>query len=426
MTLVQKPRVCIALPGINYLHDTTYVINTLPIVNTLRDEFEITLVFRAIASIEPPTHPYLTILAAGHPDYPKQPSSDAYFSPSSPLRAFRYIQEINRFARNHAADFDLIIERQWVLVGALAHAFAQHGVPTISIHEAEFYTASAAKLSWRQQFRSKLSQQLFSAILPRLRQRWMTQTRRLIVETEQMKPFLLAQQRAAPIPISAIPNGIDPEIFYPRDRQSCRDQLGIAPDVFVMTYVGSLNRFIQEPGPVIEALGRVQPPNTVLHVVGDGNKRGQLKAIAQQRNAPVFFHGKLPQTQAALYIGAADLCLAPYNKSLFPQQVFTSASLKVCEYLACGRLVVTIPCDRMTHLLQAGRYGFYVENQLDAYCDFLATLPTQATLASMETSLLAALQSGQLAAQDIVMTWADIAQRYRTIIQATLALPPNS
>lgn len=419
---VQKPRVCIALPGINYLHDTTYVLNTLPIVNALQEEFDVTLVFRAIASLDSPPYPYLTILPTNHPAAPSRPSSEAYFSPASPLKAIRYLQAINAFAQAHATDFDLVIERQWVLVGAVAHAFGRYGVPTISIHEAEFYTTTTTQLSWLRQFRSKFSRQFFSLMLPRLRQRWMTHTRRLIVETDQMKPFLLKQEHgAAALPIDAIPNGIDPHIFYPRDRQFCRDQLGIAADAFVMVYVGSLNRFIQEPGPVIEALGRVQPSKAVLHVVGDGNKRGQLKAIASQHNAPVKFHGKLPQDRAALYIGAANLCLAPYNKSLFPNQVFTSASLKVCEYLACGRLVVTIPCDRMTHLLQAGRYGFYVENETAAYCEFLASLPSLETLTGMEENLFDALQSGQLAKQEIVMTWADIAQRYRSIIRETLA-----
>ncbi|MGJ3246144.1 MAG: glycosyltransferase [Elainellaceae cyanobacterium] len=417
----RKPKICLALPGINYIPDTTYVLNTIPIVNALQDEYDITLVFRSVLNPDfPPEHPYLTIL----PSDPTRAtlSEGVYFSPTNPFKAFSYLNQLEKFAHNHARQFDLIIERQWILVGSLASAFSRRGVPAISIHEAEFYTSK--HISWRswKNWRTEINTTIMAMILPYLRQRWIDQTHSLIVETEQMKQFLLKHQSIKPdVTIYAIPNGIDPTIFYPRDRQICRQQLGIATDAFVLVYVGSLNRFIQEPAPLIQALGQIHHPNIVLHILGDGMKRRELKRLARHYSSPTIFHGKVSQDHAALYIGAANLCVAPYNKSLFPEHQFTSASLKVCEYLACGRLVMTIPCDRMDHLLDQGRYGFLVENQTESYRQLLQHLPDPATLTEMETTLIQNLNEGKLMNQQIVLSWDNISELYKRAIYETLS-----
>ncbi|MGJ3250097.1 MAG: glycosyltransferase family 4 protein [Elainellaceae cyanobacterium] len=417
----RKPKICLALPGINYVPDTTYVLNTIPIVNALKDEFDITLVFRSILKADvPPEHSYLTILLSNSTE--STSSESVYFSPTNPFKAFSYLNQLEKFAHDHARQFDLIIERQWILVGSLASAFSRRGVPAISIHEAEFYTAKRVSLrSWKH-WRTELNTTIMATILPHLRQRWINQTHSLIVETEQMKQFLLKHQRIKPdVNIYAIPNGVDPTIFYPRDRPACRQQLGIAPDAFVLVYVGSLNRFIQEPAPLIQALGQIHHPNIVLHILGDGMKRRELKRFARHYSSPTIFHGKVSQDQAALYIGAANLCVAPYNKSLFPEHQFTSASLKVCEYLACGRLVMTIPCDRMNHLLDHGCYGFLVENQTESYIQLLQHLPDLGTLTEMETTLIQNLNTGKLANQHIVLSWDHISEFYKQAIRETFS-----
>ncbi|NEQ78681.1 MAG: glycosyltransferase family 4 protein [Okeania sp. SIO2C9] len=233
-----------------------------------------------------------------------------------------------------------------------------------------------------------------------------------------MKSFLIEKKYASyNKPIYSIPNGIDPQIFFPRDRYACRQQLGISQDSLVLTYVGSLNRFIQEPGPIIEALGREKPKDVVLYMIGDGNKRKELENIASKFGAAVIFKGRLPQQEAALYVGAANLCLAPYNKALFPEGKFTSASLKVCEYLACGRPVLTIPCERMDYLLNHGEYGFLVENEVESYRKFFQATPSIREILEIEKSLINNLNNSTLRAQGIVLTWKDIAEMYKKVIR---------
>lgn len=216
--------------------------------------------------------------------------------------------------------------------------------------------------------------------------------------------------------VYSIPNGVDPNIFFPQDRHLCRKKLGIDQSSLMLTYVGSLRGFIQDLEPIIEALGREKPKNVVLHLVGDGTNKDHLEALAEKFDAPVTCHGRLSQQEAARYIGAADICVAPYNKNLFPEEKFTCASLKVCEYLACGRPVLTIPCERMAHLLDGGKYGFLVENKVENYRDFFRNLSDKPKIHQLEKSLISDLENSVLRDKGIVLTWREVAQMYKQVI----------
>ena len=415
----QKPRICIALPGTDYVpHAPLLFANTLPMLPYLEEEFDVTVLFRKVLGKPQLDYKYSTILDLSTLPNSEKTQSNANFSPTGFFSARRYLNTLNAFSKTHAKEFDLIIERQWSLVGALSSAFKRHGVPSIFVVEAEFYTTKDVRIEHPVK---RLSTALFKKWLPWLRRQWIQKADGIIVETEQMKSFLIEKHYARPNkPVYPIPNGIDPGIFFPRDRRTCREKLGIDQDSIVLTYVGSLNRFIQEPGPIIEALGREQPHNVVFQVIGDGMKRKELEQIATKFNAPVVFRGRLPQQEAALYIGAANLCIAPYNKSLFPEEKFTSASLKVCEYLACGRPVVTIPCGRMEHLLNRSQYGFLVQNDVASYQTFFRDFPDIDKITTLEDSLITGLENSTLKAQRIVMSWQDIAEIYTQVIKENL------
>jgi glycosyltransferase involved in cell wall biosynthesis len=263
-------------------------------------------------------------------------------------------------------------------------------------------------------------------IQPKLRKRWCDYVDSIVVETEEMKSVLVETGYVeANKPVYPIPYGVDPEIFAVRDRTLCRSELGISPDEFVLAYVGSLNRFIQEPGPIIEALGREQPKNVVLYMVGDGAKQGELEELVRQFNAPVRFVGRLPQKDAALYIGASNLCIAPYNKDLYFGEKFTCASLKVPEYMSCGRAVLTIPCERMEMLTDQQRYGLLVPNRVEDYQKFFRNLPSLTQLAEMETQIIHDMARGILRDKKILLRWWDIADMYKEVIEDAIATKHN-
>jgi len=422
---VKKPRICIALPGINYLPHSPYVLSTLPMVPYLEQSFEVTLVYRKIVDPWEPDHRYLTILDPSRLSAKERQNKHGYFAPQHYLSWWKYEKALDQFAEDHAQTFDLVIEKEWPFLGSLASAFRRRGVPVAIIAEAEYQFQKKAQplrlQDWVKTAPKKMLGLGLERLRPHWRKEWIQLAETIVVETEQMKAFLL--ERGYQTPASAIhpiPYGIDLNIFYPRDRSLCRQQLGLDQTSVILTYVGSLNRFIQEPGPLIEALGREKPADVVLHMVGDGAKRQELEAIAKAHQAAVVFHGRLPQEQAAMYIGAADLCLAPYDKSLYPGQRFTCASLKVPEYLACGRPVLTIPCERMQSLLADGRYGWLVENQVHTYREFFRNFPTAEQRLEQEQAILTDLDNSTLKHREIVLTWRDIADMYKRVIMEAL------
>lgn len=415
-----KPRICVALPGINYIASSPYVFSTLPIIRHLEVDFEITLVFRRV--LEEPKYNYLTILDRDRLSESELNNSNPYFYPGL-FSAYQYLGSLKQFARKYAQKFDMIIEKEWRMLGSFIAAFKPYKIPSIIISEAEFITNITPQPLFTKHPIKQASSLVFEKYLPDQRKKWIKQADSIITETEQMKQFLLDNKYVTNnTDIYPIQNGIDPSIFYPRDRNKCRQQLGIDSNAFVLVYVGSLNRFIQEPAPLIEALGIERPPNVVLHIVGDGSKRKELESIANNVNSPVVFHGKLTQQEASHYIGAANLCIAPYDKTRFPQKKFTSSSLKVIEYLACGRLVMTIPCARMEHLLERQKYGFFVNNNRDSYQKFFSNLPDRTKILASENSLIEDLNKSILKNKHIVLNWQDIALMYRKAIVETLSV----
>ncbi|MGA9380586.1 MAG: glycosyltransferase [Phormidium sp.] len=418
----KKPRICIALPGINYLPYSPYVLSTLPMVPYLADDYDITVVYRKIVEPQGLDYKYLTLLDESQMSEKERQNKHGYHNPTDYVNLLKYQRVLEQFAAKHAEDFDLILEKEWPLLGAFSLAFAKYNVPTVLLAEAVYKFQKKSEPFWKGNVIRKALGLGLDRLRPQLRKGWTQKATGIVAETEQLKEFFIDHGYATKEkPIYPIPYGVDLEIFAPRDRQICREELGIQSDAFVLTYVGSLNRFIQEPGPIIEALGREKPKNVVLHIVGDGNKRHELEEIARKYNAPVIFHGRLPQEKAAVYIGASDICIAPYNRYLYADDKFTCASLKIPEYMACGRAVLTIPCERMEYLLDKQKYGFIVENEVDSYREFFRNLPSKTELEKMEATILNDLQNSTLKDKCIVLSWRDIAEMHKQVIQDCLA-----
>lgn len=421
-------RLCIAMPGAHYTPQLPLVLSTLPLLPYLEQWFDITLVFRKLLPGCTPDYPYLTILDPEHLSPEERRNTNGYYTPDNALSAFRYVRQVRRFVEAHHTEFDVVIEKEWPLLGSFSSKCREYGIPATVLTQAEYRYRQPlfpkGGNSVKQLLRAVFTPG-YDSLRSSWRQRWFRDLKAVIVETAQMESFLL-RERLVPntIPIVSIAFGIDSTLFFPRDRAACRQRLGIPNDQVVLTYVGSLNRFIQEPAPLIEALGREQPEKVVLHIVGEGQKRAELEAIGHQFNAAVVFHGKVSQKDVAVYMGAADLCVAPYDKSRFQGDDMTVSSLKIPEYLACGRPVLTIPCGRADYLLDRGKYGFMVENAVSDYCRFFRQFPSLEAIRTKEAAVLQDRDSGILDDKNIVTTWEKIANQYRQLLLSMLSDRP--
>jgi glycosyltransferase involved in cell wall biosynthesis len=126
-------------------------------------------------------------------------------------------------------------------------------------------------------------------------------------------------------------------------RERVRRRLGVRPSALVVGIAGSLvwdrRRGYCYGHELVRALGRVRRDDVVALVVGDGDGRPHLEALAgaTHRDA-VRFTGGVPQSEVPDYLAAMDLASLPQSLDGVGSFRYTT---KLSEYLAAGLPVVT-------------------------------------------------------------------------------------
>jgi teichuronic acid biosynthesis glycosyltransferase TuaC len=135
--------------------------------------------------------------------------------------------------------------------------------------------------------------------------------------------------------IDIVPNGVDPELFRPRDRAAARARLGHPADRRRwLLYVGRL----EEAKGVLDLLEAFpllaqRRSDVRLVIVGDGSARGACaRATAQPLGDRVLVAGPRPLEEVPHWMAACDTLVLPSWAEGTPNVVI--------EALACGRRVV--------------------------------------------------------------------------------------
>jgi glycosyltransferase involved in cell wall biosynthesis len=127
---------------------------------------------------------------------------------------------------------------------------------------------------------------------------------------------------------------------------------------------------------------------------------------------PVRFHGYVPHHRVPEFIAAADVCLAPYQPRAFPHGLVPFSTLKIPEYMACGRPVISVPSGHIQTLIEDQVCGLLFPNDVTAWLRFLRALPARAQLADM----------GRAAARAVVsISWEHTAAQYLDVCQKLAA-----
>jgi len=151
--------------------------------------------------------------------------------------------------------------------------------------------------------------------------------------------------------IAVIPNGIDRELFYPRDRQAARRKLGLNAEDQIILTVGALipRKGIDRLIAAMALLARRareegrKPPK--LFALGEGDQRQALESQISNLKLQddVFLPGARPHAELADWYAAADLfCLASHREGC-PNVVI--------EAMACGLPVVAAGMDGIRELV---------------------------------------------------------------------------
>ena len=153
-------------------------------------------------------------------------------------------------------------------------------------------------------------------------------------------------------PAVVIENGVNIDEYRPLDRTDCKSSLGLTPTARYVVFVGAFQPWQGLETLVCAAPGIVaQVPEVVIILVGGTeaanrsmNERLSALGIASHFLLP----GAVAPDVAACYIGAGEVCVAPYNElaadristGQAPPLRMKGSPLKVFSYLACGRPVV--------------------------------------------------------------------------------------
>ena len=142
------------------------------------------------------------------------------------------------------------------------------------------------------------------------------------------------------------PSGSNPQVFFPRSRAKCRQELGVAEEAMVAVFTGTFFAY-QGVEVLLEALRDRRLRSLQAWLLGEGTMRRQWESQAAALGLKqVWFTGQIDYHRVPLFVGAAHFCVAPFA----PTRGEVSP-LKVIDYLFCARPTVIARISAVENLL---------------------------------------------------------------------------
>jgi D-inositol-3-phosphate glycosyltransferase len=228
----------------------------------------------------------------------------------------------------------------------------------------------------------------------------------MLASTEGERSQLASLYEAEPDRIEVVPPGVDHTVFFPGDRDSARQRLGI-DSPRVLLFVGRIQA-LKGTDLAIRALAALDDPKTVLIVVGgpsgrDGTaEQTRVHALAEELGVSGQIHWVSPRRHERLadYYRAADVCIVPSRSESF--------GLVALEAAACGTPVVAAAVGGLRSLVAHEHSGFLIDGRDPV--DFAA--PVERLLAD---EILAGEIGANAVARSARYSWSMTAGRLRRL-----------
>ena len=162
------------------------------------------------------------------------------------------------------------------------------------------------------------------------------------------------------------PLGINTNIFKPTKKDNVlAESLGIKNTDIVLIFVGTLYPFSGLEY-IIENFSILQNkiPEIKLLIVGGGPNYNKIQdlVIKQNLQSSVILTNFVSQKVLPSYIGLADLCLNPFETNVITNQIIP---IKIIEYMACKKPVLSTPLTGTKELLPSKNYGILYSELVD-------------------------------------------------------------
>jgi len=159
--------------------------------------------------------------------------------------------------------------------------------------------------------------------------------------------------------IFTISNGVDINLYTPKNAIEIKRILGLDERCKYVTFVGN---FVRWQG--LEFLLKAVPKivnkfsNVKFLLVGDGVEKQKLQFLSKKLNIEdrIIFIGWIDNNKVSNYINCASICVAPFNDV----RNMDLAPLKIFSYLACARPIVTTNVGGINDLIKEIGAGLIV------------------------------------------------------------------
>ncbi len=157
--------------------------------------------------------------------------------------------------------------------------------------------------------------------------------------------------------IAVIPNGVDPDVFRPRNRAEARGALGLPVRGRIVVCVGHVAP-AHGQDLIVEAFQSPDaPPDVTAYLIGGGRGLDAMRREVARRGLAGRIHlpGPAPHAQIPLWFAAADASLHPGSHAGCPNAVL--------ESLACGTPCLASDIPEMREVIDADRQGVLVARE---------------------------------------------------------------
>ncbi len=164
----------------------------------------------------------------------------------------------------------------------------------------------------------------------------------------------LSGQRLFAGDVTAIANGVDPDLFHPRPRASARAELGWPELGRHLLCIGRLDGGAGQKLLLAALAAQDAPDDVVVHFLGDGPDRRRLERLARAMGLAdrVTFQGRVSREQVPVWIAASDATVGMSRLAGSPTAVL--------ESLACGIPVLAPDIPAFREVVNVGRDGLLV------------------------------------------------------------------
>jgi glycosyltransferase involved in cell wall biosynthesis len=180
----------------------------------------------------------------------------------------------------------------------------------------------------------------------------------VVTVTEPLRSAIIAK-RVPDDRVSLIPNGVDPEQYFPCSEAPPVPELVRRDGTLVVGYLGNFGAG-QALGVVLEAARRLAAAGAPIRFVlaGDGTEHARIREQAEQLALPnLAILPAIPKEATRAFYANCDCCLV----SLAPLPIFAGAlPTKLFEIMACGRPVIASAAGEVAAVLAASDAGWSV------------------------------------------------------------------